>query len=251
MLNLRWCPRGLSLLPQAAKLRAAPHHNIVTMYESFTVGINSFLPMELCEGDLFGHVERSGPLSEPAGRALFSQVVAALVHSHSVGVYHGDVKPENILLSRGVPKLTDFGSAGFARFATRSCATVLYGSPESVAVYRAVSSGASEDVARMGRDDSARSDVWSLGVSIVASLTSFMPWEAAEPSDARYHHWMKAFEALGEGEAPLELARRMFWGDESVSASPLLHLLCGMLHPNPARRLTMEAVAAHTWFTAC
>jgi serine/threonine-protein kinase len=43
---------------------------------------------------------------------LFIQVAAALAHMHRRGIYHGDVKPGNIMLSRdGVVKLIDFGTA--------------------------------------------------------------------------------------------------------------------------------------------
>ncbi|GIW87398.1 MAG: hypothetical protein KatS3mg108_1722 [Isosphaeraceae bacterium] len=43
---------------------------------------------------------------------VFIQVAAGLAHMHRRGVYHGDVKPGNIMLSRdGVVKLIDFGTA--------------------------------------------------------------------------------------------------------------------------------------------
>ncbi|APW63643.1 serine/threonine protein kinase [Paludisphaera borealis] len=43
---------------------------------------------------------------------LFSQVASALAHMHRRGVYHGDLKPSNIMLSKnGQVKLIDFGTA--------------------------------------------------------------------------------------------------------------------------------------------
>jgi serine/threonine protein kinase len=43
---------------------------------------------------------------------LFERVAAGLVHMHRRGVYHGDVKPNNVLLSRaGDVKIIDYGLA--------------------------------------------------------------------------------------------------------------------------------------------
>jgi len=43
---------------------------------------------------------------------IFSQAASALAHMHRRGVYHGDMKPSNIMLSKaGQVKLIDFGTA--------------------------------------------------------------------------------------------------------------------------------------------
>jgi serine/threonine-protein kinase len=43
---------------------------------------------------------------------IFNQVAAGLMHMHRRGVYHGDLKPSNVMLSRaGVVKIIDFGTA--------------------------------------------------------------------------------------------------------------------------------------------
>jgi serine/threonine-protein kinase len=43
---------------------------------------------------------------------IFSQVASGLNHMHRRGVYHGDLKPANIMLSRGgAVKILDFGTA--------------------------------------------------------------------------------------------------------------------------------------------
>lgn len=43
---------------------------------------------------------------------VFNQVAAGLMHMHRRGIYHGDLKPSNVLLSRdGQVKVIDFGTA--------------------------------------------------------------------------------------------------------------------------------------------
>ena len=43
---------------------------------------------------------------------MFTKVAAGLEHMHRRGVYHGDLKPGNIMLSRGgAVKIIDFGTA--------------------------------------------------------------------------------------------------------------------------------------------
>ena len=43
---------------------------------------------------------------------VFNQVASALSHMHRRGVFHGDLKPSNIMLSKtGQVKLIDFGTA--------------------------------------------------------------------------------------------------------------------------------------------
>ncbi len=43
---------------------------------------------------------------------VFNQVAAGLMHMHRRGVFHGDLKPSNVMLSRtGVVKIIDFGTA--------------------------------------------------------------------------------------------------------------------------------------------
>jgi serine/threonine protein kinase len=58
--------------------------------------LQHFLIMEACAGgDLFDLLERTGgPLDGELVRRLFRGVVAGLLHLHSLGVAHRDIKPE-------------------------------------------------------------------------------------------------------------------------------------------------------------
>ncbi len=62
-------------------------------------------------------VEDQGKLPKPVPVVLafhFSRQIAdALIHAHSKGIYHLDLKPQNVLLDdEGTPEITDYGLAG-------------------------------------------------------------------------------------------------------------------------------------------
>src|SRR4051794_31642108 len=67
------------------------------------------LLMEFVDGKTLDEIEAP---SMPQLVVIFVQVASALVHMHRRGVYHGDLKPSNIMLSKdGKVKLIDFGTA--------------------------------------------------------------------------------------------------------------------------------------------
>ncbi|CAE8634349.1 unnamed protein product [Polarella glacialis] len=85
-------------------------------------------------GDLFDHIYRLGPLDWQPALTKTKDLFEALLHIHDRGVFHRDVKPENLLLTNtGTLVLTDFGSAvstlDEVGMATGTC-TMPYASPE-------------------------------------------------------------------------------------------------------------------------
>lgn len=60
-------------------------------------------------GELYGFVSL-GPFPEKVVRMYFKQMMSAIDHMHSKGVYHRDLKLENILLNEELSlKIADFG----------------------------------------------------------------------------------------------------------------------------------------------
>ncbi|MDQ2677432.1 MAG: serine/threonine protein kinase [Actinomycetota bacterium] len=115
-------------------------------------------------GSLADHLQRVGAL--PPGRVaeLGRSLTTTLAAAHAAGVLHRDLKPSNVLLDAdGAPVLSDFGAAGFVDAATASATmavTLLYAAPE-------VLEGASAD---------ERSDVYSLGLTLLAAATGRRPF---------------------------------------------------------------------------
>ena len=85
---------------------------------------------ELCDGDLLSIVENRGLLEEPMARAVFAQTVAGLRHCHAQGVWHLDVKPDNLLVAGCDVKVADFGCASTTRCTSTRSGTVEYAAPE-------------------------------------------------------------------------------------------------------------------------
>ncbi len=141
-----------------------------------------YIVQEFLDGEnLRERLERQPPVTPREARAIVRPVMQALGAAHDLGVVHRDVKPENIVLARGVggavtPTLIDFGiakivgdSAEGATATGQVLGTAAYMSPEQ---------------ARGQRDLDARTDVWAVG-AILYELLAGRPAFAGENYNAQ------------------------------------------------------------------
>jgi serine/threonine protein kinase len=95
--------------------QALSHRNIVNVYELDRDGDVVFFTMEALDGELLSNViERLRPAAMRKTQAwqLMQQLGAGLAHAHERGVVHGDLKPQNIFITReGELRILDFGAA--------------------------------------------------------------------------------------------------------------------------------------------
>jgi serine/threonine protein kinase len=95
--------------------QALSHRNIVNVYELDRDGDVVFFTMELLDGEPLSKViERLGPAAMCKSQAwqLIQQLGAGLAHAHERKVVHGDLKPQNIFVTReGELRIVDFGAA--------------------------------------------------------------------------------------------------------------------------------------------
>ena len=66
--------------------------------------------MELCKTDLRKILKNdNGSLSFDERKNIAIGVKKGIDYLRKVGILHCDMKPENVLMKNGIPKLTDFG----------------------------------------------------------------------------------------------------------------------------------------------
>ncbi|KAL7861752.1 hypothetical protein SRHO_G00131930 [Serrasalmus rhombeus] len=97
---------------QAMK-RLSPHANILQLHELiFDQDMRTLsLICELMEMNIYELIRgRQNLFAESKVKHYMYQLCKALDHMHSNGIFHRDVKPENILIKHDVLKLADFGS---------------------------------------------------------------------------------------------------------------------------------------------
>ncbi|MDO4633414.1 MAG: Stk1 family PASTA domain-containing Ser/Thr kinase [Eubacteriales bacterium] len=142
------------------------HPNIVNIYDVGEDHGMHFIVMELVEGiTLKEYVMKKGKLTVREATSIAIQVSQGLETAHNAGIIHRDVKPQNIIISTdGKVKVTDFGIAKAVTSnttTTSAMGSVHYSSPEQ---------------ARGGYSD-ARSDIYSLGITLYEMLTGRLPFD--------------------------------------------------------------------------
>ncbi len=85
------------------------HPNIVKVHEANLTHSPPYIIMEYVEGESLEERLDRGVVSSAEALHIVKQVLNALFHTHSQNVVHGDIKPSNILISRGRDvKVSDF-----------------------------------------------------------------------------------------------------------------------------------------------
>ena len=139
--------------------------NIVNIYDVVDEGRYHFIVMELVDGiTLKEYIRIKGKLDITEGVSIAIQVARALKTAHAQHIVHRDIKPQNILITDDSKvKVADFGIARAVSEQTvnaNAIGSVHYISPEQ---------------ARGGRCD-ARSDIYSLGITMYEMFTGRVPF---------------------------------------------------------------------------
>ena len=141
------------------------HQNIVNVYDVGEEDGIYYIVMELVEGiTLKRYIEKKQRLSVKESVSIAIQISMGLEAAHNNGIVHRDIKPQNIMISKdGKVKVTDFGIAKATSSNTITSnvmGSVHYASPEQ---------------ARGGFSD-AKSDIYSLGITLFEMLTGRVPF---------------------------------------------------------------------------
>ncbi|CAG7875725.1 unnamed protein product [Brassica rapa] len=142
---------SLQIKREIRTLKVLKHPNVVRLHEVLASKTNIYMVLEyVTGGDLFDRIVCEGKISEREGRKMFQQLIDGLNYCHYKGVFHRDLKLENVLLdAKGHIKITDFGRLPHV---------------------------APEVLVNKGYDGAA-SDIWSCGVILYAILTGCLPFD--------------------------------------------------------------------------
>jgi tetratricopeptide (TPR) repeat protein len=165
------------LFEREAKAIAAlsKHPNIVAIHQWGEYHGRSYIVLEYVESNgvrLLEEHPRGLPLS--VALRIGHECAEALQEAHRLDILHRDVKPANILIepANGLAKLTDFGLARLGVSRDFTIEGTISGSPAYM----------SPEQARAEALD-ARSDIFSLGVTLYELLSGRRPFEGTTPED--------------------------------------------------------------------
>ena len=154
---------------EAVILANLRHPNLPRVTDSFVIaGQGQYLVMDFIKGeDLRQRLEKSGPISQEETILVGAAMCDALhyLHTSNPSVIHRDVKPGNVRITPdGHIYLVDFGLAKLVK-----------GGQVTNTAARAITPGYSppEQYGTAGTD--ARTDIYSLGATLYAALTGFIP----------------------------------------------------------------------------
>ena len=97
---------------ESRALAALSHAHICHVFDVGREGTVDFLVMEYLEGDTLAARLANGPLPLDQALRYGIEIADALAQAHRRGVFHRDLKPGNIMLTRSGVTLLDFGVAG-------------------------------------------------------------------------------------------------------------------------------------------
>ena len=161
----------------AARLQ---HPHVVPVLTSGEVDGIPWFTMPYVDGDSLRHRLGGGPVRIGEAVSILRDVARALAYAHEHGIVHRDIKPDNVLLSRGAATVTDFGIAKAINAArtdgggteTLTQVGTSIGTPAYMAPEQAAGDPATDH----------RADLYAFGVMAYEMLAGRTPFTAATPT---------------------------------------------------------------------
>ncbi|CAO3589446.1 unnamed protein product [Absidia cylindrospora] len=236
------------------------HDNIIKWVDCFEENTNLYLVTEWIDGsvlvDLHKHdhgnqIEDNGnayPSLDPSTlRPIFTQLVLTLQYLHEQNIIHGDIKPDNILLTKtNQTKLIDFGSAirlntsvnnndGLTNTQfTQRQRTPAFTPPECNGNNKKEHLIDHHDAETIKHYETA-ADIWSLGLTLYCMVYGKLP----------YHSEMTCASHMELCDLLSNLASIPHEDDVDQD---LCNLLDQMLTVAPLERITLDQIKQHPWF---
>src|SRR5512136_955721 len=167
---------------EARAISRLNHPHICSLHDIGRQDDIDFLVMEYLEGETLAVRLTKGPLPEPEVLRHGIEIANALDCAHRAGIMHRDLKPGNIMLTKGGAKLMDFGLARPTRLSP--VAGALSESPTGSRPITAEGTivGTFQYMAPEqleGKEADARADLWALGCVLYEMATGKRAFEGA------------------------------------------------------------------------
>lgn len=206
------------------------HENIVRIHEHLEDNDCDYLIMDFVRGyDLLAFIQ-ANPLPEQMIQRIIQQVYDAITHSHKHGVFHRDLKLENVMVDKEMKvTIIDYGLCHINKTQSEElsedfCGTIEYAAPELILhiPYRP-----------------GLADVWCIGVMAYAMLFGRYPFLNEQRREISCY----------DDHPPLIIPDNKgseFSGEVTDFAK---HFIACCLTPDPSQRITMEELARHPWIS--
>ena len=178
-----------TVLREARLASAIEHPNVCAIYEVGESGDEGYIVMQYVPGQSLDRLIARGPASLQLVLSIGIQIADGLQAAHKLGIFHRDLKPQNVMLTDGgLVKILDFGLArrlppedanfdpskpGLAKGAsvaatyTARGGTIRYMAPEQFVTGQS----------------SVQSDVWALGVILYELASGSYPFARPDAED--------------------------------------------------------------------
>ena len=184
---------AMALERECRKVRMLAHDSIVRVFEFYRAGEQTFITMELLEGESLDIIIKRFPQGVPWGDAwiIIRAAADALAYAHrqKPPFVHSDFKPSNVFCTRsGQIKVLDFGVARAARASDKAATNLSIFDP---AQYGALTPAYASAEMLAGLNADVRDDVYALACVAYEVLCGEHPF-ARRPADQARALMLKA-----------------------------------------------------------
>jgi serine/threonine protein kinase/tetratricopeptide (TPR) repeat protein len=178
-----------TVLREARLASAIEHPNVCAIYEVGETGDEAYIVMQFVPGQSLDILIQSGPANVQLVLSVGIQIADGLQAAHGLGIFHRDLKPQNVMLTDGgLVKILDFGLArrlsteeadfdpskptvapttSLAETYTARGGTIRYMAPEQFVTGQS----------------SVQSDIWALGVLLYELTSGRHPFARPDAED--------------------------------------------------------------------
>ncbi len=231
---------GWTNLKREISITARMNHPHIVKMLDFGLSVKGrYLVMEYAEGPTLKEKIVANELQIKEIMQIFVGITKGLNHAHALGIIHGDLKPQNIIIENqtGYPKILDFGLSYFLgkRQGKESSVsgTLDYKAPESLLQKADVS-----DI---------KTELWSLGVIGYEMLFSDTPFKGMEVlrtgqvPEINYPSHEK-FEKELTSQAYLKIIRKLLDSEPSARYANTDSLLKDLIHVKTAEENNIDLI---------